>query len=118
MDKERGLLKRKDSVEVIPDELYIPEEVEAKEGVKATRTQFTAKIKADDGTHLVSSPATKKVSIQLPADEETLEVMSKGDTKDSSTWSGVYWLRMLKKAIYQGWSVIRGQKPSVSPTKS
>ena len=111
-------LTGKDSVEVIPDELYIPKEVEAKEGVKATKTLFTAKIKADDGTHLVSSPATKKVSIQLPTDEETLDVMSKGDTEDSSTWSGVYWLRMLKKAVHQGWSVVRGQKPSVSPTKS
>ncbi len=117
MDKERVPLERKDSVEVIPDELYIPEEVEAKEGVKATKTLFTAKIKADDGTHLVSSPATKKVSIQLPTDEETLEVMSKGDVEDSLTWSGVYWLRMLKKAARQGWNVIRGQKHSVSPTK-
>ena len=118
MDKEREPLKGKDSVEVIPDELYIPEEVEAKEGVKATKTLFTAKIKADDGTHLVSSPATKKVSIQLPTDEETLETMSKGDAENSSTWSGVFWLRMLKKAVYQGWNVVRGQKPSVSPTKS
>jgi hypothetical protein len=118
MDKERVPLTGIDSVEVIPDELYIPEEVEAKEGYKATRTQFTAKIKADDGTHLVSSPATKKVSIQLPTDEETLETMSKGDIEDSSTWSGVYWLRMVKKAVSHGWSIIRGQKPSVSPTKS
>lgn len=118
MDKERVPITGKDSVEIVPDELYIPEDVEAKEGAKATKTQFTAKIISDDGSHLVSSPTTKKVSIQLPTNEETLEVMSKGDITDSSTWSGVYWLRMLKKAVHHGWSVVRGQKPSVSPTKS
>ena len=118
MDKERQKIHKKDEVEFIPDDIYIPKEIEAKEGAKATLTQFSAKIKSDDGTHLVSSPATKKVSIQLPTNEETLETMSKGDVEDSSTWSGVYWLRMIKKAVRHGWSVIRGQKPSASTAKS
>ena len=118
MDKEREKAHQNGDIEFIPEELEIPEEIEAKEGVKATRTQFTTTIKADDGTHMVSSPSTKKVSIQLPTDEDTLETMSKDDVESSSTWSGAYWLRLIKKAVFYGWDIVKGQKTPPSSTNS
>jgi len=115
MDKERIQAPDEHKVGYVPDELDIPEEIEAKEGVKATRTQFSTTIKADDGTPLVQSPKTKKVTITIPDDKETLEEKSKGEIEKSSTWLAVYWMRMLKKALYHGWNVISG-KDAVSKT--
>ena len=108
MDLEREKLPKapEETVEEIPTE--IPEEVEAKEGVKAVKTQITAKVE-DGGKPLMESPVTKEVSIEIPKDKDTLEAYSKGDTEDAITWWGASFLRLIKKALHFGWKILGKQ---------
>ena len=85
----------------------IPEEIEAHEGVKATRSQFTAKVIDDHGKPLTASPSTKMVTIVLPADDSQLTKWSKGSTDNAITWLGKFWLRMIKKAVHFSWKMVR-----------
>lgn len=77
-------------------------------GIKAVETTVKARVK-DKGRHLIQTPATKKVSIKLPAGQATVSVWSKGKTASSLTWLGAYWLRMIKKAVHFGWKIIGGK---------
>jgi hypothetical protein len=65
---------------------------------------------ADDPTQPTSAstqtPQVKIPSIEVPLDEITLTTYSKGANDDGATWIGVYWLRMIKKALHFGWNVI------------
>ena len=103
MDLEREKLPKvsEETVEEIPTE--IPEEVEAKEGIKAVRTQD------DEGKPLMESPVTKVTSVEIPRSEETLEAYSRGDTEDAKTWWGASFLRLIKKALHFGWKILGKQ---------
>lgn len=108
MDVERkpGL----SDVEVRPEDFpEIPEEIEAKEGVKATKSSFDAKIEDQDGKPMVESPATKDVTITIPTEIEKIETLSKGSTDDSVTWWATYYLRKVKQALKNGWRIITGK---------
>ena len=109
MDLEREKLPKasEETVEEIPTE--IPEEVEAKEGIKAVRTQITAKVEDDEGKPLMESPVTKVTSVEIPRSEETLEAYSRGDTEDAKTWWGASFLRLIKKALHFGWKILGKQ---------
>jgi len=89
--------REKPPFEVRPEEVEIPEEIEAKEGVRATRTQITTQVKDDYGKPLTVSPATKTVSIEIPAEEEKLRSWSKGAKDNALTWFAAFWLRLIKK---------------------
>lgn len=78
-------------------------------GIKAVETTVKARVK-DKGKHLIQTPATKKITIKLPAGQTTVSTWSKGKTTNSLTWLGVYWLRMVKKAIHFGWKIIGGRE--------
>lgn len=77
-------------------------------GIKAVETAVKARIK-DKGRHLIQTPATKKITIKLPAGQTTVFTWSKGKTVSSLTWLGAYWLRMIEKAKYFGWKIIGGK---------
>jgi len=108
MDLEREKLPKapEETVEEIPTE--ISEEVEAKEGVKAVKTQITAKVE-DRGKPLMESPVTKVTSVEIPKSGETLETYSKGDTEDARTWWGASFLRLIKKALHFSWKILGKQ---------
>ena len=95
-----------EKVTVRPEEMEIPEKIEAKEGVQATRTQFTTQVMGDDGKPLTSSPSTKTVTISLPADDAKLTKLSKGSAEDAVTWWSRFWIRTKQKAIHFGWKIV------------
>jgi hypothetical protein len=92
------------------EEFVVPEKIQDV-GVKTTRTQVTAQVTDDDG-QLIKTP-TRKVTVTLPAQQETIENWTKGDTKDSSTWLGYFWIRIIKKALHFGWKVVAGEKGGI-----
>lgn len=93
------------------EEVPIPEKIQDI-GVKATRSQITAQVNDDDDDDnkpLMQTPA-RKVTVTLPANQDTIEDWTKGDTRDSSTWLGYFWVRLIKKALHFGWKVVVGGK--------
>ena len=84
------------------DEMVVPEYIE-KAGVSPTQKQFNQRVMGDDGDDLVQSPATKSPVIEIPRTQEELEEISKGKSTEAKTWFGVYWFRMIKKAIHFKW---------------
>jgi hypothetical protein len=77
-------------------------------GIKAVETAVKARVK-DKGRHLIQTPATKKVTIKLPAGQATVITWSKGKPVNSLTWLGAYCVRMIRKATYFGWKIIGGE---------
>ena len=109
-EKEKPLDTRKTSEGITTHIDEIPEEIEAYEGVKRTISQFNAQVTDDSGTNLIQSDSTKKVTITIPADDVTLKTQSKGSSDDTLTWDSVFLIRLLKKAIFNGWKIIRGER--------
>lgn len=89
-----------------PEEVEVSEDLQ-KEGVTPTLETPKAQIE-DRGRLLVESEETKKITIEVPADQEKLKSWSKGSIKDSITWLGRHGLRMLKKALHFGWRTVFG----------
>jgi hypothetical protein len=89
-----------------PEAPELPAHIE-KGGVKVQPTQFTAQVYDDKGKPLIQTPATKTVTVQLPADQTALASWSKGSISDSLTWLAMFWLRIIKKALHFGWKIVR-----------
>jgi len=92
-----------------PDEAS-PLTIERKEVVTPKPVNFNAQVKSDDGKNLISTPQSSTITISLPADDAQLQSASKGKSDDSVTWWGLYWLRMIKKAIHFGWKMVSARK--------
>lgn len=45
-------------------------------------------------------------AITIPSDQQALKQQSKGSVSDAKTWSAVFWLRMVKKALLKHWNVL------------
>ena len=86
----------------------IPERIEKTTGVTPVQTQLKPKqiVRDDRGKPLIQSPQAQTVTIQIPIGTQTLSGYAKGSADDSITWFGVYWLRLIKKALHFGWQVI------------
>jgi hypothetical protein len=97
--------------ETPPGEENSPLVIERKEPVLSQTLQQVTPV-ADDTVQPTSAatqtPQVKAPSIEVPLDEVTLTTYSKGVADDGATWIGVYWLRMIKKALHFGWKVIGG----------
>ena len=90
-----------------PEEIEVPETL--KDEIKKVETAYTATVK-DKGKPLTSSPATQDVTVQIPQDQAALTTLSKGKVGDSITWFGMFWLRMIKKALHFGKRIVVGKK--------
>lgn len=75
-------------------------------GIETVETVVKARVK-DRGRHLIQTPATKTVTIRLPADQVSLTSWAKGSASKSLTWLAAFWLRMIKKATHFSWRIIR-----------
>jgi len=95
-----------EGVREVPETPEIPPHIE-KGGVKAVPTQVTAQVTDDKGQPLIQTPATKTVSITIPADKTTLSGWAKGEPTSSLTWFANFWLRMIKKALHFGWKIFK-----------
>jgi len=91
--------------EVKEAEFIVPETLN-QSGVKVVQKNFTAQIKDDKGQPLIQTPPAQVITIQPPADDTTLTGWSKGSITSSLTWLGMFWIRVIKKALYFGWRIL------------
>jgi hypothetical protein len=104
--------RKKEGLEVRPEEMEIPPEVERATGATPTQTQVTAQVTDDTGKPLISPTVPKAVTVQVPASPSQLDEWSKGSPTASLTWFATFWLRIIKKAFHFGWRVItKGGQP-------
>lgn len=91
-------------------EEFIVDETLSKAGAQVVQKTFKAQVKDDKGVPLIQTPPTKVISVSPPSDQQTLTNQSKGSVSSSLTWLATFWLRVIKKAIHFGWSIVGGQK--------
>ncbi|MEJ2441355.1 MAG: hypothetical protein P8Y06_00310 [Patescibacteria group bacterium] len=85
-------------------------------GIEGIETAVKARVKKGK-QDLIQTPATQKVSIKLPGDQNSVIAWSKGKITNSLTWLGAFSLRMIKKATHFGRKIVWGgrkQDASVS----
>ena len=90
-------------------EFIVPETL-SQSGVKVVQKNFTAQVKDDKGQPLIQTPPTQVITVAPPADDTTLTTWSKGSITSSLTWLGMFWIRVIKKALHFGWQVVGGSK--------
>jgi hypothetical protein len=95
--------------EVKEAEFVVPETLQ-QSGVKVIQKTFTAQVKDDKGQPIIQTPPTQVITITPPADDTTLTNWSKGSITSSLTWLGMFWIRVIKKALHFGWQIIGGKK--------
>jgi hypothetical protein len=81
--------------------------IEKKEVVTPTTTVFMAQVNDDKGQPMIVTPENKEITIEMPANQVTLQTNAKGSGDDQITWFSAFWLRILKKAMNFGWNVSR-----------
>jgi len=91
-------------VKEIPDVPEIPKHLE--KVAQPAQYQVTAKVTDDSGKPMMTSPATQKVTITIPAAPTKLADWSKGSATNSLTWFAAFWLRLMKKALHFGWKIV------------
>jgi len=96
--------------EIKEADFIIPEKLQQSTGVQVVQKNFTAQVKNDKGQPLIQTPPTQVITVQPPADSTTLTGWSKGSVASSLTWLGMFWIRVIKKALYFGWRVMGGEK--------
>ena len=98
-----------EGVQEIPETPEIPRHIE-QGGVVSHQSQFTAQVQDDSGNQVIDAPATKAVTMKLPASQEQLVAWSEGSPDDSLTGFAVFWLRLIKKALHFGWRAVIGKE--------
>lgn len=88
------------------EEFIIPETLQQSTGIQVVQKNFKSQIKDDHGQPLIQTPPTQVIEVNPPADEETLKDWAKGSTDSSQTWLGMFWKRILEKAVYFGWRIL------------
>lgn len=92
------------------EEFIVPETLQQSTGVKVVQKNFTAQVRDDKGQGIIQTPPAQVISVNPPADTTTLTAWSKGPITSSITWLGMFWLRILKKALHFGWGVGKESK--------
>lgn len=95
------------------EEFIVPETLQQATGVKVVQKSFTAQVKGDKGQPLIQATPVQVISVAPPANDAALTSWSKGPITSSISWLGMFWLRIIKKAIYFGWKIVSG-----SPTQN
>mgnify|MGYP006961835535 CR=1 FL=1 len=92
-------------VKEIPEMPEVPVNLE-EQGVAATPNQISVQVTDDQGIPPIQTPAVQTVTITIPTNQQQLADWSKGLPGDSLTWFALFWLRMIKKAVFYGWKII------------
>lgn len=88
------------------EEFIVPETLQqAVPGIKVVQKSFTAQVKGDKGQPLIQTPPAQVISVTPPADQTTLKGWAKGSITSSITWLGMFWIRIIKKALHFGWKI-------------
>jgi hypothetical protein len=93
-------------VSEIPEAPEIPAEIE-KGGVRAVPVSPTVSLPQTAAVPSITAQPTPQ-AVNVPADKTILTSWSKGKASFSLTWLGMFWLRIIKKAIRLGRQVIVG----------
>ena len=93
-------------VQEIKEAEFIVPETLSQSGVKVVPKNFAAQVKGDKGQPLIQTPPTQVITVQPPADTASLTNWSKGSIGSSLSWLGMFWIRVIKKALHFGWRVI------------
>lgn len=104
------ILRPEPQVQEVKEAEFIVPETLSQSGVKVVQKNFTAQVKNDKGQPLIQTPPTQVITVAPPADDTTLTGWSKGSITSSLTWLGMFWIRVIKKAIHFGWRVVGGSK--------
>lgn len=86
-----------------------PETIQHSTGAQVVQKNFTAQVTDNQGQPVIQTPPTQVITIQPPADPQTLTTQAKGDTSSASTWNKASWLRVIKKALHFGWRIVSGK---------
>ena len=92
------------------EEFIVPEKLQqAVPGMKVVKKNFTAQVKGDNGQSLIQTPPAQVVTVPPPAGQMTLATWAKGPITSSVSWLGMFWIRIIKKALHFGWNVTSGE---------
>jgi len=97
-------------IQEIKEAEFIVPEILSQSGVKVVQKNFTAQVNGDKGQPLIQTPPTQVITVQPPADDTTITSWSKGSTTSSLSWLGMFWIRVIKKAVHFGWQVVSGSQ--------
>lgn len=97
--------KQQPEISEVPTVPEIPPEIERSTGIKVVQKSFTAQVKGDKGQPLIQTPPTQVINVTPPADQTTLKGWAKGSITSSITWLGMFWIRIIKKALHFGWNI-------------
>ena len=89
-------------------EFVVPETLRQSTGIQVIQKNFKSQIKDDHGQPLVQTPPTQVIEVNPPTDLETLTNWSKGSVDSSQTWLGMFWRRIVQKALHFGWRIVGG----------
>ena len=92
-------------IQEVPDTPEVPRHIE-QGGVTSVPVHFTAQVQDDSGNQMITSPAVKKITIEIPATQEVLQDWAQGPPENSLTWYAKFWLRIIKKALFFGWRIL------------
>lgn len=87
------------------EEFVVPETLQQSTGMKVVQKNFSAQVKGDKGQTLIQTPPTQVISVSPPANQVTLAIWAKGPIASSVSWLGMFWIRIIKKALHFGWKV-------------
>ncbi len=85
---------------------FVVDETLQKTGVQPVVKTFKAQIKNDKGVPLIQTPPTQIITVAPPATQAVLTSWSKGPITSSISWLGMFWIRIIKKALHFGWQII------------
>lgn len=88
------------------EQFIVPEQLQQTTGIKVVQKTFTAQVKGDKGQPLIAATPAQVINVTPPAGQTTLLSWSKGPISSSITWLGMFWLRIIKKAVFFGWKVV------------
>lgn len=88
------------------EELVIPETLQQSTGVQVVQKNFKSQITDDHGQPLMQTPPVNVIQVNPPESEKTLEEWTKGPVESAKTWLGMFWKRIIKKAVSLGWKVV------------
>lgn len=92
--------------EVNKEAEFVVDETLQKTGVQPVVKTFKAQVKSDKGVPLIQTPPAQVITVAPPAAQTVLTSWSKGPITSSISWLGMFWLRVIKKAIHFGWQII------------
>ncbi len=88
------------------EQFIVPEKLQqAVPGMKVVQKNFTAQVQGDRGQPLIQTPPAQVITVSPPASTQTLTSWAKGPITQSLSWLGLFWLRVIKKAMHFGWQI-------------